>query len=113
MAEGRVWTLKRKGLIQAFGISIDRWEPENAIKAIRTGLVDVVEVIYNIFDQAPEDTLFPVCREYAVGVISRVPFDEETLTGTLKLDSSWPKGDWRNSYFSPKISKQVSSVQNH
>ncbi|MEK7592725.1 MAG: aldo/keto reductase [Patescibacteria group bacterium] len=97
-----VLDLKRKGLIQAFGISIDRWEPENAIKAIRTGLVDVVEVIYNIFDQAPEDTLFPVCREYAVGVISRVPFDEGTLTGTLKLDSSWPKGDWRNSYFSPE-----------
>ncbi|MDP1722445.1 MAG: aldo/keto reductase [Candidatus Gottesmanbacteria bacterium] len=102
-----VQDLKRKGLIQAFGISIDRWEPENAIKAMRTGLVDVVEVIYNIFDQAPEDKLFPACRELNVGVIARVPFDEGTLTGTLRLDSHWPKGDWRNSYFG-KENLQVS-----
>lgn len=101
-----VQELKRKGLIQAFGISIDRWEPENAIKAIRTGLVDVVELIYNIFDQAPEDKLFPVCREHNVGVIARVPFDEGTLTGTLTLDSHWPEGDWRNSYFNPDNLKE-------
>lgn len=94
-----VQDLKRKGLIQAFGISIDRWEPENAIKAMRTGLIDVVEVIYNIFDQAPEDKLFPACRALNVGVIARVPFDEGTLTGNLTLDSCWPEGDWRNSYF--------------
>ncbi len=98
--------LKGRGLIQAFGISIDRWEPENAVKAIRTGLIDVVEVIYNIFDQAPEDTLFPVCRELNVGVIARVPFDEGTLTGTLSLESRWPEGDWRNSYFSPENLKE-------
>ncbi|MEK7543592.1 MAG: aldo/keto reductase [Patescibacteria group bacterium] len=97
-----VQELKRKGLIQAFGISIDRWEPENAIKAIRTGLIDVVEVIYNVFDQAPEDKLFPVCRELNVGVIARVPFDEGTLTGNLTLDSHWPEGDWRNIYFGPE-----------
>ncbi len=97
-----VQELKRKGLIQAFGISIDRWEPENAIKAMHTGLIDVVEVIYNIFDQAPEDKLFPACRELNVGVIARVPFDEGTLTGTLRLESHWPEGDWRNIYFGPE-----------
>ena len=101
-----VQELKRKGLIRAFGISIDRWEPENSIKAIRTGLVDVVELIYNIFDQAPEDKLFPVCREFNVGVIARVPFDEGTLTGTLTLNSHWPDGDWRNSYFNPDNLKE-------
>lgn len=97
-----VQELKRKGMIQAFGISIDRWEPENAIKAMRTGLIDVVEVIYNIFDQAPEDKLFSVCRKFNVGIIARVPFDEGTLTGTLSLESHWPEGDWRNSYFNPE-----------
>ncbi|MEK7543587.1 MAG: aldo/keto reductase [Patescibacteria group bacterium] len=105
-ADDEVWQkaveeLKRDGLIQAFGISIDRWEPENAIRAMRTGLIDVVEVIYNIFDQAPEEKLFPACRELNVGVIARVPFDEGTLTGTLSLESHWPEGDWRNSYFGP------------
>ena len=94
--------LKREGLIAAAGISIDRWEPANAILALRTGLIDAVQVIYNIFDQNPEDELFPVCRELNIGVIARVPFDEGTLTGTLTLDSHWPEGDWRNSYFVPE-----------
>ncbi|HLF27115.1 MAG TPA: aldo/keto reductase [Anaerolineae bacterium] len=91
--------LKREGLIKAIGISINRWEPDNALRALRTGAVDAVQVIYNIFDQAPEDNLFPLCRELNLGVIARVPFDEGTLTGTLTLDSKWPEGDWRNSYF--------------
>jgi aryl-alcohol dehydrogenase-like predicted oxidoreductase len=94
--------LKREGLILAAGISIDRWEPANAIKALRTGMIDAVQVIYNIFDQNPEDELFPMCRELNIGVIARVPFDEGTLTGTLTLDSKWPEGDWRNTYFVPE-----------
>lgn len=94
--------LKRQGLIKAFGISVNRWEPENVIEALRTGLVDTVQVIYNIFDQAPEDRLFPVCQELNIGVIARVPFDEGTLTGNLTKDSKWPEGDWRNTYFVPE-----------
>ena len=54
--------LKRDGRIRSFGLSLNRWEPENGLRALRTGLVDVVQVIYNIFDQAPEDKLFPVCE---------------------------------------------------
>ena len=94
--------LRRQGLIHAVGISINRWEPWNGVKTVRSGLIDAVQVIYNIFDQNPEDELFPACRETDVAVIARVPFDEGTLTGTLTLDSKWPKGDWRNSYFVPE-----------
>ncbi len=94
--------LKRQGLIRAVGISINRWEPENAVRTVRSGLIDAVQVIYNIFDQNPEDELFPACREKDVGVIARVPFDEGTLTGTLTKDSKWPAGDWRNTYFVPE-----------
>ena len=93
--------LKREGLIQAVGLSLNRWEPENGIRTIRTGLIDAVQVIYNIFDQAPEDRLFPACRELGVAVIARVPFDEGTLTGTLTENSRWPEGDWRSHYFEP------------
>ena len=93
--------LKQKGIIEGFGISINRWEAENVLKALDTGLVDAVQVVYNIFDQAPEDTLFPVCRQKDVAVIARVPFDEGSLTGTLTADAAWPKGDWRNLYFTP------------
>lgn len=94
--------LKKAGKIRAFGISINRWEPENAIKAMRTGLVDAVQVIYNIFDQNPEDELFPVCRELNIGVLARVPFDEGGLIGNLTKNSTWPEGDWRNIYFRPE-----------
>jgi aryl-alcohol dehydrogenase-like predicted oxidoreductase len=94
--------LKRQGLIRAAGISINRWEPSNALRTLRTGLIDSVQVIYNVFDQAPEDALFPLCREMNVGVIARVPFDEGSLTGALTKESHWPAGDWRNTYFLPE-----------
>ena len=91
--------LRRAGMVRSIGISINRWEPWNGVKAVRSGLIDAVQVIYNIFDQNPEDELFPACQEMDVAVIARVPFDEGTLTGTLTKNSKWPKGDWRNSYF--------------
>jgi aryl-alcohol dehydrogenase-like predicted oxidoreductase len=100
--QSAVALLKRDGLVRGIGISVNRWEPANAICTLRTGLIDAVQVIYNIFDQNPEDELFPVCRELGVAVIARVPFDEGTLTGTLTRDSRWPDGDWRNSYFVPE-----------
>ncbi len=94
--------LKKQGLFHAIGISLNRWEPWNGIKAVRSGLIDAVQVIYNIFDQNPRDELFPACREMNVAVIARVPFDEGSLTGTLTKNSKWPYGDWRNTYFVPE-----------
>jgi aryl-alcohol dehydrogenase-like predicted oxidoreductase len=93
--------LKREGLIEGFGISVNRWEATNVVAALETGLVDCVQVVYNVFDQAPEDELFPVCERLGVAVIARVPFDEGSLTGTLDANSRWPEGDWRNLYFTP------------
>src|SRR5215470_16634227 len=92
--------LKSSGKVRATGISLNRWQPWNGVKAVRAGLVDSVQVVYNIFDQNPEDQLFPACREHHVAVIARVPFDEGSLTGTLTSSSRWPSGDWRNHYFS-------------
>jgi aryl-alcohol dehydrogenase-like predicted oxidoreductase len=92
--------LKDEGLIRSFGISVNRWEPSNVLAALDTGLVDSVQVVYNIFDQAPEDDLFPRCEALGIGVVARVPFDEGSLTGTLTAASAWPEGDWRNKYFS-------------
>jgi aryl-alcohol dehydrogenase-like predicted oxidoreductase len=94
--------LKRERLIGGVGISINRWEPENGIETLRTGIIDAVQVIYNIFDQAPEDELFPRCRELDVAVIARVPFDEGSLTGTLTRDTQFPRGDFRRMYFGPE-----------
>lgn len=91
--------LRREGLFKAVGISINRWEPWNGVRTVRSGLIDSVQVIYNIFDQNPEDELIPACAEMDVAVIARVPFDEGSLTGTLTKESKWPEGDWRNTYF--------------
>jgi aryl-alcohol dehydrogenase-like predicted oxidoreductase len=94
--------LKSDGWILSFGLSLNRWEPENGIRALRTGLVDAVQVIYNIFDQFPEDELFPVCRELNIGVIARVPLDEGSLAGGLTAETRFPKNDWRSLYFGPE-----------
>ena len=100
--------LKTAGKIAAMGISMNRWEPENGIKALKTGMLDAVQVIYNIFDQAPEDVLFPLCDALDIAVIARVPFDEGTLTGSLTKETTFPKGDWRGTYFVPE--NLISSV---
>lgn len=94
--------LKDGGWIRSFGLSLNRWEPWNGIKALHTGLVDAVQVIYNIFDQAPEDELFPACQELNVGVIARVPLDEGSLGGKMTLETTFPKADWRAGYFGPE-----------
>jgi aryl-alcohol dehydrogenase-like predicted oxidoreductase len=93
--------LKARGVIRAFGISVNRWEPHNVLQALETGLVDAVQVVFNIFDQSPVDALFPACQRLDIAAIARVPFDEGSLTGALTPDSRWPDGDWRNIYFAP------------
>ncbi len=101
--------MRAQGLFDAVGISINRWEPWNGVRTVRSGLIDAVQVIYNIFDQNPEDELLPACAEIDVAVIARVPFDEGSLTGTLTMQSSWPEDDWRSTYFVPENLK--SSVE--
>jgi aryl-alcohol dehydrogenase-like predicted oxidoreductase len=99
--------LKEDGKIRAFGISINDHQPENAIKLIETGAVDTVQVIYNLFDQSPEDELLPACQEHGVGVIVRVPFDEGALTGRITPDTTFEEGDFRNDYFKGDRKREV------
>ena len=104
--------LKRAGKVRAFGISVNRWEPTNVVEALRTGLIDSVQVVHNIFDQEPEQELLPLCQEMGVAIISRVPFDEGSLTGTLTKDTRWPDGDFRNQYFPPaRLAESVERVE--
>lgn len=101
--------LKQDGKVKHFGISVNRWEPNNVLETLKTGHIDAVQVIYNIFDQAPEDALFPLCRELDIATIARVPFDEGTLTGTMTKDTTFPADDWRSTYFVPE--NLLSSVE--
>lgn len=91
--------LREQGKARYFGVSINDYQPWNAIKALRQGHIDTVQVIYNIFEQAPEDELFSVCQELNIGVIARVPFDEGGLTGAIRPDTVFPSSDFRFWFF--------------
>ncbi len=93
--------LKDEGLVRSLGISVNRFQPANVLRALDTGLIDAVQVVYNVFDQNPEDALFPYCQKHQIAIIARVPFDEGSLTDSLAADSTWPAGDFRNLYFNP------------
>jgi aryl-alcohol dehydrogenase-like predicted oxidoreductase len=99
--------LKRSGKARAVGVSINDHQPDSALELIRTGLIDTVQVIYNIFDQSPERNLFPLCLERNIGVLARVPLDEGSLTGRITEDSTFPPGDFRNHYFMGDRKRQV------
>jgi aryl-alcohol dehydrogenase-like predicted oxidoreductase len=99
--------LKAEGKIRAFGVSINDHQPANALKLIETGVVDTVQVIYNLFDQSPEDELLPACAERGIGVLARVPFDEGGLTGTIGPDTTFPEDDFRNGYFRGDRKREV------
>jgi len=94
--------LTKEGKVAHWGVSVNRWEPNNCLKTIETGMISSVQVIYNIFDQNPEDELFPLCKKMDVGIIARVPFDEGSLTGLLTYDTIFPADDWRSTYFVPE-----------
>jgi aryl-alcohol dehydrogenase-like predicted oxidoreductase len=102
-----VQKLKQQGKIRFFGVSINDHQPDNAVRLIESGVVDTVQVIYNIFDQAPEDKLLPACQKYNIGVIVRVPLDEGGLTGKVTPDSTFDAKDFRSGYFHGDRKKQV------
>jgi aryl-alcohol dehydrogenase-like predicted oxidoreductase len=91
--------LRSSGRIRHFGISINDHQPSNGLRLVERGAVDTVQVIYNVFDQSPEDELFPACRDREVGVIARVPLDEGGLTGRIDPDTEFGGDDFRAHYF--------------
>lgn len=96
-----VQELSEEGLVRAWGICTNRWEPRNCVQTLETGLIDAVQVTYNVFEQAPEDLLLPACSRLDIAVVARVPFDEGSLTGVLERHTTFPADDWRSGYFRP------------
>ena len=99
--------MKSSGKVRAIGLSINDHQPDNALKALASTFIDSVQVIYNVFDQSPEDKLFPYCRQNGIGVIARVPFDEGSLTGTIRPDTVFEPSDFRNVYFKGNRKQEV------
>ncbi len=99
--------LRTSGKVRAVGVSINDHQPDSALELVRTGLVDSVQVIYNIFDQSPEKNLFPLAQKMNVGVLARVPFDEGSLTGNITEQTVFDPKDFRAFYFKGDRKKQV------
>ena len=99
--------LKVEGTIRMVGVSVNNHDPDSAMRVVNSGAIDAVQVIYNIFDQSPEDRFFTACAEHGVGVIARVPFDEGALTGTITPASEFGEGDFRLGYFRGDRLRQV------
>jgi aryl-alcohol dehydrogenase-like predicted oxidoreductase len=91
--------LKRSGKVQSVGVSATEHDPDSALAIMRTGLIDAVQVIYNIFDQSPEAHMLPLAQELNIGILARVPLDEGSLSGNFTEDISFPPGDFREFYF--------------
>lgn len=91
--------LREEGVIRAFGVSVNDHAPDSALEITRSGLIDTIQVIYNVFDQSPEEALFPAAQKADVGVIVRVPLDEGSLGGKLRPDTVFAESDMRRSYF--------------
>jgi aryl-alcohol dehydrogenase-like predicted oxidoreductase len=91
--------LQLAGKVRYLGVSINDHEPETALELVRSGWVDTIQVIFNLFDQSPAVRLLPLAQEHHVGIIARCPFDEGGLTGTLQSDTTFGRNDWRREYF--------------
>jgi aryl-alcohol dehydrogenase-like predicted oxidoreductase len=104
---GAMVKLKEQGKIRLIGISLNSHDPKSGVRVVKAGRVDALQVFYNVFDQSPEDELFPACQEHGVGILARVPFDEGSLTGKLREDTTFPEGDFRSEYFAGNLLKET------
>jgi aryl-alcohol dehydrogenase-like predicted oxidoreductase len=91
--------LKKAGKARLLGVSINDHDPASALRAVKSGVFDTFQVIYNIFDQSRRTSCSPPASRQGRGVIARVPFDEGALTGTITPETEFPDGDFRNHYF--------------
>lgn len=104
--------LKNEGKIENIGVSTPEHDQNSVIDLMKNGLVDVVEVIYNIFEQEPAAELLPIAEKYNIGIIARMPFDEGSLTGKYNENTIFEEGDFRRNYFNgDRLVKTVERVE--
>ena len=105
-------SMKQEGLIRHVGISTPEHDQNCVIELMRSGLLDVVQVIYNIFEQEPAAQLLPVAQEENVGIVVRVAFDEGVLTGKYRGHETFSPDDFRSKYFAgDRLQRSVERVE--
>lgn len=103
---------KTQGKIRAVGVSTPEHDQNAVVDLMRAGLVDCVQVIYNIFEQDAAMQIFPLAQKLGIAIIVRVPFDESSLTGKLTATTSFAESDIRSSFFSgDRLPRTVARVE--
>ena len=116
-ADDREWSdalerLKQNGDFRAYGVSINAHEPESALRVTRSGRIDSLQLVYNVFDQSPENELFGAARQHDVASIVRVPLDEGSLGGKFTKQTRFADDDFRARYFrGERIAETVDRVE--
>lgn len=86
--------LRLEGKVDRIGVSIRDYRPDEGVEIAKLGLVDSVQVIFNLFEQRPANDLFKAGAETRTAMIARVPLDSGALGGTWTRDTyrSWEPG---------------------
>lgn len=93
--------LQSEGKIERIGVSLRDYRADEGVELARSGLVDSIQVIYNIFEQQPDAELFPAALASETAIIARVALDSGSLGGTWTADTydSWPDGSQLKTMF--------------
>ena len=87
-------TLKKDGLIQNWGCSVE--SVEEGLLCMRHDDCATLQVIFNIFRQKLIGELFPQAKEKNVGILARVPLASGLLSGRFKPGHKFSEKDHRN-----------------
>src|SRR5262245_18372597 len=99
--------LKQSGKARFIGVSLTEHDPDSGIELVKSGLVDSIQVIYNIFDPTAAERLFPLAMDKSVGIIARVPLDEGGLSGGIDENTLFASDDFRAGYFRDDRKRQL------
>lgn len=106
---------KREGKIRAYGISTPDHDQDQLNTLLAAGRLDVVQLVYNLFEQQPAAEALPLAQSSGTAVMARLALDEGALTGKLTPATRFPEGDFRNRYFAgdrlTRTVKRVATIQ--
>ena len=86
--------MQQEGLIDYFGASVETID--EAMMCVAHPDLTSLQIIFNLFRQAPKDALFKVAKENQVGIIARLPLASGLLSGKYNASTSFAESDHRN-----------------
>jgi aryl-alcohol dehydrogenase-like predicted oxidoreductase len=93
--------MREEGKIDRIGVSLRDHRADEGVAIAQSGLVDSIQVIYNIFDQSPEQGLLAAAAASQTAIIVRVALDSGSLSGAWTPASydEWAPGSVLSTLF--------------